>query len=58
MSEDIFEMFMHKNHDDFQKLSIIVKDSEELSSRLQSLAVVQSFLAHLRPDFQACLFSL
>ena len=26
MSEDIFEMFMHKNHGDFQKLS--VKDSK------------------------------
>ena len=26
MSEDIFEMFMHKNHGDFQKLSVIVKD--------------------------------
>ena len=28
MSEDIFEMFMHKNHGDFQKLSVIVKDSK------------------------------
>ena len=25
MSEDIFEMFMHKNHGDFQKLSVTVK---------------------------------
>ena len=28
MSEDIFEMFMHKNLGDFQKLSVIVKDSK------------------------------
>ena len=28
MSEDIFEMFMHKNHGDFQKLSVIVRDSK------------------------------
>ena len=28
MCEDIFEMFMHKNHGDFQKLSVIVKDSK------------------------------
>ena len=28
MSEDIFEMYMHKNHGDFQKLSVIVKDSK------------------------------
>ena len=27
MSEYIFEMFMHNNHGDFQKLSVIVKDS-------------------------------
>ena len=25
---------------------------------MTSLAVVQSFLAHLRPDFQACYYSL
>ena len=28
MSEDIFEMFMHKNHGDFHKPSVIVKDSK------------------------------
>ena len=28
MSVDIFEMFMHKNRGDFQKLSVIVKDSK------------------------------
>ena len=28
MSEDIFEILMHKNHGDFQKLSVIVKDSK------------------------------
>ena len=28
MSEDIFEMFMHKNHGGFQKLSVTVKHSK------------------------------
>ena len=28
MSEHIFEMFMHNNHGDFQKLPVIVKDSK------------------------------
>ena len=40
MSEDIFEMFMHKNHGDFQKLSVTVKHSK---SRVQNDKVLLLF---------------
>ena len=41
MSEDIFEMFMHKNHGDFQKLSVIVKDSKSQVQNYKVLKVWQ-----------------
>ena len=53
MSEDIFEMFMHKNHGDFQKLSVIVKDSKSQVQNDKVLLLPSSWFSGLFP-VQSC----